>query len=239
MLRIGSVKLGEVPRVAVPIKDGVSSQKLREIRVSGIDIVELRIDGYSSFEKEYVLKEVKKTRRFPCIATIRSKKEGGRWRGSEEKRLDLFKSVLPYVGAVDIELSSKIILNHVVSSARALKKTVIVSYHDFKKTPSLAALRKILSKAKASGADIVKIAAFARSPGDVRRLAGFTAANRSKHIITISMGRQGVISRIYFPSLGSLITYGSLGEKTAPGQLNAYLTMGLLSKLRANRDRER
>ncbi len=107
MIKLGKLTLNGIPRVAVGFKDGVSSQTLEDIENLGVDIVELRIDQYSSFETEHVSNEVKKFRKFPSIATIRSGDEGGGWNLSEAKRSNLFKAILPYVDAMDIELYSK------------------------------------------------------------------------------------------------------------------------------------
>jgi len=231
MIKLGKLTLNGIPRVTVGFRDNVSLQTLEDIENLGLDIVELRIDQYSSFETGHVLREVKKFKKFPSIATIRSEKEGGGWDLSEAKRLNLFKIVLPYVDAIDIELSSKSILNETVSLAHKLKKLVVISYHNFDKTPSLDKLNGILSEAKSLGADIVKISTLALSRNDVQVLANFTILNNAKNIISIAMGAEGTISRVFFPSLGSLMTYACIGKSTAPGQLDYTTTVDFLRKL--------
>ena len=119
--------------IAVPFTDKFSSAAIRRAQKDGMSIAELRIDLYSSYKKKYVLKEVLKFKKIGTIATIRSRKEGGAWKGSEKERLELFKAVLPHVDKIDVELSSAAILKKVVSEAHRLKKTVIVSYHNFQK----------------------------------------------------------------------------------------------------------
>ena len=208
--------------------DKISLTAIHQAKKDGMDVAELRIDLFSSCDKNHVLSEIKKFKGIPVIATIRSKKEGGSWRGSERERLLLFKAVLPHVKKVDIELSSKTILKEVVAEARRLRKTVIVSYHNFQKTPSSAFLGTILKKAKAAGADIVKIAAMARSKKDMRLLAEFTSSHAKEGLITLSMGKEGALSRILFPSLGSLLTFAHIGRSTAPGQMDLKTTKRLL-----------
>lgn len=231
MIRLGNLALNGIPRVAVGFRDNVSTEMIQDIENLGLDVVELRIDQYSSFERQYVLSEVKKFKDFPSIATIRSEKEGGEWKLSDEKRWILFKAVLPYVNAVDIELYSRSILKEVVSAAHRLKKLVVISYHNFDKTPGIDKLNEVTKEAKASGADIVKIATFVLSNADIQILADYTIKNSSKNIITIGMGSIGTISRILFSSLGSLMTYASMGKSTAPGQLEYKLTVELLRTL--------
>ena len=216
--------------VAVSLKDKTSITALREMRKAGVDIFELRVDRFASWNPAYVLKEIAKFTKWPVLATIRSKNEGGRWRDSEAGRLQLFRAVIPKVKMVDIELSSRSILKDVVKAAKKHKKQVIISYHDFKSTPPRAKLNRVLREAKAFGADIVKIAAMARSHKDVQTLLDFTKKNAKKKIITIAMGEKGAISRVLFPKLGSLMTYASLGRSMAPGQLDYRTTLKLLGR---------
>jgi 3-dehydroquinate dehydratase I len=67
---------------------------------------------------------------------------------------------------------------------------------------------------------VVKIAAHAAGPADTDRLIGFLRARRERGLIVIAMGPHGVASRVFCPLLGSLITYGFVGEAMAPGQLS-------------------
>ena len=228
MARIGKLSLNGAPRLVVSL-DGVVSPRV--LRGKGVDVVEFRLDLHSSHEQAALLKRIRLFKKFPSIATIRSKKEGGKWGLPEPKRLALFKWALPYVDAVDIELSSKRILRETVKAAHARKKTVIVSYHYFRDTPEMQKLNAILKKCRRAGADIVKIAALARSKADLQRLADFTSLNRKKNIVTIAMGKEGALSRILFPALGSLFTYASAGRPTAPGQLDFRQTADYLGKL--------
>ena len=59
---------------------------------------------------------------------------------------------------------------------------------------------------------------MSRCYNDILRLANLTL--KHKNIITISMGEMAKISRVLFPILGSLITYGETGTISAPGQLS-------------------
>jgi len=227
-VQLGPLTLGLIPRVAISFKDKISPQTLRNIQELDFDIAELRIDQYACFDVAYVLAQVSQFKKFPSIATIRSSREGGHWDLSEAKRLKLFRAVIPCVNAVDIELSSKTILKEVIALAHKSHQLAIVSYHNFNKTPRIHQLNEIMKKAKSSGADIVKIATRAFDSADVRTLADFTIKNSAKNLITIAMGAQGTLSRIFFPVLGSLVTYASLGQATAPGQLDTKTTAKLL-----------
>lgn len=231
MLKLGKLSLGKRPVIAVPFADGISPRAIAAARRHGMDVAELRVDRFASVEASHLLKEAAKFKGLPVIVTVRSKKEGGARRLSDAVRLKIFETLLPHVSAVDIELSSPAILQAVVKAARRERKTVIVSYHNFRRTPPVADLRRIVGRARRAGADIVKIAARAASPKDVEALAGFTASER-RGLISIAMGPEAALSRVIFPSLGSLVTYASFGKATAPGQMDLQTTARLLWSLR-------
>lgn len=220
MLKLGSLVLGgKAPRVAVPFS-GASAAEVEKARRAGVDIAEARIDRCASWETKTVLRELALLRKMPLIATIRIKKEGGGWNRPEAARRKLFEAVLPYVDAIDIELAAGETLKKIGRLAKKKGKLLIVSHHDFKTTPKPAVLKKIVRHAEAAGADIVKIAAQVKNAGHLEDLAALLARHARKNLIIIGMGEQGIITRILFPRMGSLITYAHWGKKSgAPGQL--------------------
>lgn len=220
MINFGSVVLGGGPRIAVPFRDGNDPASIARAVELGMDIAELRIDQFANRDAANVLKEIAKFEAVPVLATIRSASEGGAWPTSDDAaRLDLYKAVLPHVAAVDIELSSKSIAENVVSAAHALGRPVVLSFHDFSKTPPLDTLNAIARDARSAGADIVKVAAMCSSQDDVRTLTRLTLDHVHEGVVVIGMGLIGVSTRVLLPALGSLFTFAAYGEGTAPGQL--------------------
>lgn len=221
MLKIRNLKLGNKPRIVLSIDDSIGIDVLSKVKSEGADIFELRVDKFKNIDRKYVLNFINLIRknRLPIIVTIRSIKEGGEKFISDSKRLELFKSMIPLVDVLDIELSSKNIIKEVVESAHERGKLAIISYHDLKKTPKVDKLEEIIREAKKSGADIVKIAVFAKTQNDVLELTKLTIKNREKNIIVISLGDRGLISRVFFPFLGSLLTYTFIDKPFAPSQL--------------------
>lgn len=216
MIKIGKIELGKIPRIAISIADREDN---KIIKSAFADILEIRVDQFKKTDPAYI-RDVVKTRSkigVPLILTVRSKEEGGQKDISNELRLKIFQESIPLVDAVDIELKSPI-LPEVVKTARKNKKIVILSWHNFKTTPNDKILEDILNKAKRSGAHLVKIAAYANKEEDVNRLMRFTIKNKSKNIITISLGKIGSISRLTFPGFGSLITYAYINRPSGLGQ---------------------
>lgn len=216
MIKIGKIEIGKIPRVAVSISDREDNKSIPRAL---IDILEIRVDQFKKIEQGYINKVVKTRRKIgiPLLLTARSKKEGGEKDVPNQLKLRIFKENISLVDAVDIELESPV-LSEVVKTARKNKKIVIVSWHNLKMTPNDKILKDILNKAKRSGANIIKIAAKANKKEDLNRLMRFTIDNKSKNIITISLGDIGSISRLVFPALGSLITYAYLNKPSGPGQ---------------------
>lgn len=230
-MNIGKVKLGSMPKIAAVIVDGEDKKAIDAAKRSGADLLELRIDCFKTQDIISIQDCVKYARlkKLPLIATIRSKAEGGGIYIRDIERFNLFRNIIPYVDAVDIELSSKDILKDVINEAHKLNKKVIVSYHNFNDTPELKKLETIIKNSKKAGGDIVKIATFAKDKKDIAMLACLTVSN--ENIIIIAMGKLGRVSRIFFPMLGSLITYCPVTTSSAPGQLPLKDTVMLLRKL--------
>lgn len=231
-LLIGDVRLGSIPRVVGVVSDR-DIHSLSDDTVERIDILELRVDMFAEFSSAYVgslMSSVKSRFGKPVIVTIRSKEEGGHADIDDGIRMELFAAALPLADAADIEIHSAGGLpEKVVALCKKLKKTSIVSYHNFEETPDKNALGDILAKAKRTGADIVKIAAKAQSKDDVARLAAFTFENKADMLVTISLGNIGLMSRIFNHVVGSLLTYGHLGSPSSPGQISA---VDLVERLR-------
>ena len=217
MVKVGNIKLNRVPTIVAAVSD---RENVRSLKSYNIDILELRVDQFDSLAPLHIRDTVKSRRKIgpPLILTVRNKNEGGEKNIRDEQRLKIFKENISFVDAVDIELKSTIV-SKVIKLAKKNKKAVIVSWHNFKLTPTNKILKDILGKAKKIGADIVKIAAKANKTEDFIRLIEFTRNNRNKNIITISLGNIGSMSRLLFPMLGSLMTYTYVDRPSGPGQV--------------------
>lgn len=209
------------PKIAAVITGQAARAAVKKAASEGAGLIEARIDTFRDLDPAGLadsLKEIKRLSRLPLILTIRSRKEGGARHIHDGKRLDLFNALIPFADYVDIEASSSTILKSVLKSAAKAGKKAIVSCHNFKSTPGDKKLKEIIDSALSSGADIVKLAAYVNSPADLVRLSRLLSI--SDRLIVIGMGPLGAASRVFFPMIGSLITYGSITGKTAPGQLS-------------------
>jgi len=220
-VRIKTGAVGNPPLIAAVITGGVNAGAIKKAASLGAGLLELRVDTFTATQPGRLLasfEKLKKITKLPILLTIRSTREGGQAEIPDRERADLYHALIPFADLVDIELSSSGIRKNVVNFAKRAKKRVIVSHHDFESTPGDKKLNKIIESARKAGGDIVKIASMVKTQDDLKRLAGLLCSD--DNLIVIGMGPLGKPSRVFFPMLGSLITYGSITGSTAPGQMS-------------------
>lgn len=226
------------PKICVPIIAVTEEEILKTARSFTensvtMDIVEWRADWYeNAMDLPKILEMAKRLSEVlgdvPLLFTFRTAKEGGEKAMTAEDYIELNKSVAEsgYVDLLDVELfTGDEAVMAVIEHAHRHQVKVIVSSHDFRKTPSKDELLGRLRKMQELGADIPKIAVMPQLKKDVLTLLDATL-EMSEHyakgpIITMSMAGMGVISRIAGESFGSAVTYGSAGAQSAPGQMDA------------------
>lgn len=87
------------------------------------------------------------------------------------------------------------------------------------------------------GADIAKIAVMPRSARDVLTLLSATdkaSQSLSCPVVTMSMKGTGLISRLSGEVFGSCLTFGSVKEASAPGQIEAGKLKDILTAIHEN-----
>ena len=233
--------------ICIPIVAGSRLEALQEIEKSSslADVLELRMDLiHGGNLGEFINMARSLSRSVKIIVTNRRKNEGETRlspysgtdaggpieelnAGEERRRIAVLKEAVS-LGAdyVDVELDTGESLRRELLSMigdHDNRTQLIVSHHDFSKTPSAKRLREIFHESVNAGAGIVKIVTFAGTPEDNLRLLSLIpyARRKKREIIAFCMGDQGRISRIMAPILGSLLTFASSreGSESAAGQL--------------------
>ena len=218
--KLGNFVLGTTPRVVGTVSQADTLAKLAGAGTHDCNIVEVRLDLIGADTPGW-LEQAKaiEAQGVPVIVTIRLATEGGKWTQPDETRLPLFQTALEHLSAADIELCSPL-LKKVSALATRHQKTLIVSCHDFQKTPAADELRQIIRKASDCGT-IVKIATLVQTDADLATLRGLLSEKWPARICLLGMGRLGPQTRVLFPKLGSCLTYGYLDASVAPGQVHA------------------
>ena len=128
-------------------------------------------------------------------------------------------TLIPLVDMIDLELfTGDDQVKETVAYAHAHDVKVVMSNHDFHKTPEAEEIIARLRKMQSFDADIPKIALMPQSTSDVLTLLAATLEMQEQYadrpIITMSMAKTGVISRLAGEVFGSAATFGAVDRKS-------------------------
>ncbi|MBU3845765.1 MAG: type I 3-dehydroquinate dehydratase [Candidatus Acinetobacter avistercoris] len=233
---VKNLNIGALPvKTIVPITAKTKQQALEQAKIiaenPNADMAEFRIDllDFASDTKAVIelgkeLNQVFKNK--PLIATIRTANEGGQLKVSDAEYEKIYIEYLkqPFMQLLDIEMfreQNSVI--KLINLAHQKNVLVIMSNHDFDKTPTQQDIEQRLLKQDQMGADILKIAVMPKSKQDVLTLMNATlnvSQKSKKPLLTMSMGRLGTISRIATANMGGSMSFGMIGEASAPGQID-------------------
>lgn len=193
------------------------------------DVLEIRIDGMAE-HFESLREELERFVDVPLLMTVRAKDEGGMADLNHEERSKLLLAVAAYATWIDVELASYAAMQSAIHEIRTRGVGLILSYHNFERTPPTYELQRILNLAEES--DIAKLALMHHSTDDFTRCVNLLE-NNNHPLSLMGMGRLGAVSRVLYSQHGSLLNYGYLGSApTAPGQWPAPLLKQVLNTTR-------
>lgn len=215
---------GPVPRIIVSLAaPTLNAMEAQAGRLGGSPIgYELRLDYLRERDDfEARLHQMLTRLHFPpVIATCRRHQAGGYFLGGIGDQVAVLQAAAR-AGCqwVDIEIES--VEHNGTSLLRDFRPAkVIVSYHNFRKVPSLGAVYRRLAR---FSVPVVKIAGHARELRDNLRILQLLRAHRrqSPKVVAVGLGPSGLPSRLLALSRGSPFTYASIGnhQGVASGQL--------------------
>ena len=231
------------PKICVPLVGSTEEEIVRELGAFApgsflsaadaekISLAEFRADHFHALDNYEALDAVLEKVREAIgdrvlLFTIRTAREGGNYSGSHTY-YDINHHVIERESAdlVDLELLSedRDEICSLIALAHEHGVKVIMSNHDFEKTPDNSEMEGRLREMESLGADIAKLAVMPNSKSDVTRLMELTTRltedGMTIPVVTMSMGEIGAVSRITGGVTGSAITFASLEKSSAPGQL--------------------
>lgn len=234
-IKTRNIVIGEgMPKICVPIVGKTSAELMQEVAELAnieVDIVEWRMDWFDEVESiEAVVEMLHELRTVlnntTLLATFRSKKEGGEKEVSTAFYTELNKAVISTKEAdlIDVELfTGDDSAKDIISCAKEHGVYVVMSNHDFAKTPAYEDIIARLTRMQNMNADILKIAVMPQSKNDVIELLRATNDMHELHahqpIITMSMAGTGALSRMCGEVFGSSVTFGAAKKASAPGQM--------------------
>ncbi|OSI18819.1 3-dehydroquinate dehydratase [Neisseria dentiae] len=236
-VKIKNTVLGEgSPKIAVPLvakdSDGLQAA-LQDLQGLSFDVVEFRADFLErAADAGYVMDCLRQVREAlpdtPLLFTFRRAEEGGECPVSQEVYFALVQAAIRsgLADIVDIELfAGDAEVKETVALAKAQGVAALLCNHDFYETPPKEDIIARLQTMQDWGADICKIAVMPQSPADVLVLLDATQTMFGRYakqpLVTMAMGKIGVISRLAGETFGSAMTFGAAKKASAPGQINA------------------
>jgi len=248
------------PKVAVPITGNTPEKIIAECEKAAqmpCDVIEWRADYYlAAFEnleealcaKETYVDLVKILDDInyiagtkPVIFTVRTKGQGGEVEITAAEKESIWGLVAQSQLAdfIDVELFDEngtvdeISLGEQIGQIHQYGCKVILSYHDFKETPTAENIVSLIKVMAGVGPDISKVAFMANSEDDAKTLLKATAYLTQKGIgpiITIAMGEYGKVTRVAAGKYGSCLTFAAGEEASAPGQIDVNTMKDWLDK---------
>jgi 3-dehydroquinate dehydratase / shikimate dehydrogenase len=218
-------------RLCVPITATDCQGVVRDAQAAaaaGADMLELRLDYLPGIDAPRVRSLTADVRRTGCeiLATCRLAEQGGQYSGDEATRLSLFSAAVEGgAGYLDLEFDawkrSPSLRNELAPKWRAAGARLILSQHDFQKTPD--DLDAVLRLIAAEPCDVVKIACKANTIVDaLHMLDALRSSSERRPTIALAMGEPGLITRVLAGKAGAFLTFASLeaGKESAPGQVS-------------------
>jgi len=205
--------------VSIAEKTPTKIKQVLKIALKKSDYVEVRFD-FLKIEQIPETLEIIKNDLNKIVCTLRPKTEGGKFPGNEKERIAILKLIAEYSPfLLDVEYNTLKKNTSLIKYLKSTKTKLLVSWHDFKKTPGNAELKKKLSQMSKFSSN-VKIVTTAKSTNDSTRMLELYNKKGKNNLISFAMGDHGRISRILCLYLGSPYTYVSLGKAIAPGQFS-------------------
>ena len=225
---------GALPLICVPLVGQTASaigEEVRNLARLAPDIIEVRVDAWDCVENTpgslSMLREIRAhSAGTPLILTCRGHWEGGFKKVTDQAKFALYDQAVQegLADFIDVELAyGDEKLREIKKQLSGSQVSLIVSSHDFRKTPNRNALLATLAAQIRAGADVAKLAVMPESEEDVLTLLSATLAARREYpdvpLITMSMGETGAISRIMGGLFGSDLTFAVGSAASAPGQI--------------------
>ena len=245
-LIIRQTKIGEgKPLLCAPIveetRDGILSE-CRSLLDTPADMIEWRADLFEEIGNTDAVVEILERIRGMCgekllLFTCRSRQQGGNGTLSEEENLRLLLAAAEsrHADLIDLEYFAVKRPEKVIRQLHEAGAFIVASHHDFQETPPEEAIKYLLDNMAGSGADLVKLAVMPKDMEDVLRLLAATGRFKKewpdKPIITMSMGRYGMLSRMCGEFFGIAVTFGYHGRASAPGQVPLDELSQILTKI--------
>ncbi len=207
-------------------------KKFSDKKYDYVDCIEYRIDYLirdnvpidDIIKKINQLKKIKKG----LIVTIRTKNDGGVVLLKKEKYYDYIKKIIINAKFSLLDIEYKKYIENKKSFDNLIKgnqKKILLSYHEFNESLDKNEYNKLFIDMKKVGARVIKIATFAFEKMDLMNIMSIGrkfAKKKDRDFVIISMGKKGILSRLYTEFTNTNIVFINDGRESINkiGQLN-------------------
>jgi 3-dehydroquinate dehydratase I len=209
-------------RICVSIAAYDLEQLKRQINQAfnyGADYVEIRFDYLNLSDMDQAMNIANMINK-KAVYTLRAPDEGGQFKGSISERIAWLKKLSASKPMLlDVELHTIKYNTYLADYLKEQNISLLISWHDFEKTPPDAELTKVLYEMRTYSQN-VKMVTTAQTTVDSLRLLDLYENALGLNLIAFAMGDAGVISRVLCVIIGNApFTYASLEKAISPGQL--------------------
>jgi 3-dehydroquinate dehydratase-1 len=197
--------------ICAPVREKNIKKVIESIKRSQkeVDLVELWFDEIENLNEE-LLEKIFSLKKRPFLYKALS---------DDKKIAEVLRFNVEFID-VDVSYSQE----KIKKIKKLFPKTkIVISFHDFDKTPEINFLRRIILKMQKNGADIIKIATKANSIKDSFMMLELLSELNDQKIkaICLCMGKEGMLTRTSGHLFKNYIMYAPLNtkNKTAEGQL--------------------
>ncbi len=178
-----------------------------------------KTEGSQNFTEEEFLLKLKEIKQL-----CHGKKFIVDYRGDQNVGNRIRKWAMGHADIIDIDSDNQSLLR-LVREAKRKKTKTLVSFHNYAGMMTRDEIAQTFIKMEKSGADILKVACFAKKESDnysmLEGAAAYSQLRNHRPIVAIAMGEEGQTSRVCAGDFGSVISYACGKNPTAPGQFNA------------------
>ncbi|MTV82820.1 type I 3-dehydroquinate dehydratase [Secundilactobacillus folii] len=231
-----------IPKICVPITGADTNTVIGqagEVVSSSADLAEWRLDYFNDLEDTTEVittanRLIEILGDLSLIITLRDRAEGGKRQIADSDYLNFYTALMlnTEVTAIDVEWQrDPTITQQLITFARTHQVRTIISHHEFKQTPAKAEMLDQLLTMGTLGGDVVKLAVMPQSNADVLNLMNATheaSQQLTQPVISIAMGSLGAVTRVAGQTFDSVLTFATVHNQSAPGQLTVEQTRQIL-----------
>lgn len=217
-----------IAKYCLPIIKTTKQEVLQALNTKGYDFYEVWLDYIKDLDEKFVVSLAKKFKGKMIFVFRRQNLEPTKL--TTDRKQDLISLLSKFGVFLDLdfltqqeELDFLRQKNSKMNKFFSSKIKLILSYHNYKETPSLNYLENLIDKMVRYKPDIFKVSTFCQREEDSLNLLNllFKLKEQRLKYIVLGMGQKGLITRIFGTLWGNEMIFApkEKDEQSAPGQL--------------------